>query len=351
MRKIIVAVLFLVPSIALASPISADFFVATDTTATSTFGGAVAVDGQVQFGLSTGPLSTINGLLSTATVQSPFTFASNVFSCLSATGSQSGCLSASDWTRFNDAANTISFATSSAPIPGWPDLISCNVIGGTREFPMQPLGLPGDFGNYMYGVAGHSTDPLTINYNADGAYLSNNFGTTDCDGLSISDLFAAGKAFYYGRSITVTNAPVQSSKRKPVDESISSNSTLHDDSALKVSLVTGKTYSVEGVVFGSATNATPDIKIAFTAPASSDMAIGYMSAAGSTSSGGELQSSGAASTRIPLPANLQVPMTIRGTIIAGATGTLQLQWAQFTSSNAIVKVGKGSYLRVSEIGD
>lgn len=105
MKKITVAILLLFPCFAFAAPFTKDSFIATDATATSTFGGNFAVNGNVSFNLGDGLLSIVNGLLTTASVQSPLTFANNVLGCPLATSTQNGCLSASDWIRFDAAAS------------------------------------------------------------------------------------------------------------------------------------------------------------------------------------------------------------------------------------------------------
>lgn len=93
-----------------AAPLSADSFKATDAAATSTFAGNIKVDGNTKLtALGLGFVSSnANGLLHTGTVASPLTLISNVLGCALASGSQTGCLSAADWTRFNATASSSS---------------------------------------------------------------------------------------------------------------------------------------------------------------------------------------------------------------------------------------------------
>lgn len=148
--------------------------------------------------------------------------------------------------------------------------------------------------------------------------------------------------------VTVTVNASPTAVRKSATESVVSSTALQNDDHLSLQLFSGKTYIVEGLIIASTTSGTPDIKIAFTSPASTEMTIGYTAVAGSATSGGMLQSA-SASGRISLPANTPVPIVIRGTMLAGNTGTLRLQWAQFTSNGSAVQVAKGSYLKVTEI--
>jgi hypothetical protein len=204
--------------------------------------------------------------------------------------------------------------------------------------------------SYLEAATNGNVAHWPLAFNLDGSFNNSNFpfGFNDCTAVAISQLISEGRAFYYVRSSSPKVLPDADANRKSVDESVANSATLQNDDQLVTAIKSGKTYVVEGTVFVSSTSATPDIKVAFTAPSGSDITIGYTSNAGAGSSG-VLTTSGAASTRIPLPANSPVPIRIEGTIVAGADGTLQLQWAQFASNIAAVTVGKGSYLEVAEI--
>jgi hypothetical protein len=149
-------------------------------------------------------------------------------------------------------------------------------------------------------------------------------------------------------SVTVTVNAAPTAVRKSSSQSVTSSTALQNDNQLSLQLFAGKTYLVDGLIIASSTNATPDIKVAFTEPTSSTMTIGYVAAAGSSSSGGVLQTSGTGG-HVALPANNPTPIVIHGTVVAGTNGILQLQWAQNTSNAATVQVVKGSYLKVTEI--
>ncbi len=147
-------------------------------------------------------------------------------------------------------------------------------------------------------------------------------------------------------TVIVTAGP--DSALKTANQSVSSNATLQNDTQLLLQLQPGS-YVLDGLVIASTTSATPDIKIAFSNPAGSDMNIGYVAASGSSSAGGVLQKSSTASVRIPLPANTPTPVMIHGTIIVTIAGILQLQWGQFTSNAKTVDVARGSYLKVTHL--
>lgn len=153
-------------------------------------------------------------------------------------------------------------------------------------------------------------------------------------------------------TVTVTSAPAPASsqaKRKTVSESVTKSAVLQDDDELKFQLVAGKTYIVEGVLFASAGKNVPDLRIAFTAPNGSDMAIGYLTDAVLQNGGGVLTQSNTSSRRIQAPASSSIPVVIKGTIVAGSGGELKLRWAQFTSNTNPMTITKGSYLAIQEI--
>lgn len=154
-------------------------------------------------------------------------------------------------------------------------------------------------------------------------------------------------------NVTVNAAPPapsgSSAVRKPANESVTKSATLQNDDALKLALVAGKTYVVDGVIFVSAGKNIPDLRIAFAAPNGSDMVIGYITDAVLQNGSGVLTQSNASSRRIQVPASTSIPIAIKGTIVAGTAGDLQLKWAQFTSSTNSVTVTKGSYLAIREI--
>ena len=173
-------------------------------------------------------------------------------------------------------------------------------------------------------------------------------GTMEDVTLNNNDLVNSSNAAF-SNDIPFPVGPTLSAKvRKSTDES-ATTTALQDDDQLAVLVEAGKTYIVGGAVFASAGSATPDIRIGFAVPGGSEMSIGYISVVGQLAGSGLLESSGISSERIQLPSNTPVPVMIKGTIVAGATGPLQLQWAQFASNANSVTVKKGSYLKVEEI--
>lgn len=212
------------------------------------------------------------------------------------------------------------FSASPNPIlVGQSSLLSWDVTGATSVVIDQGIGSVSSSGSTS--VSPTATTTYTI--------------TTSDNGLATSTDI-----------VTIGVGTIPTSVRKSTNQSISSNTTLQNDSQLSLSLQPGM-YIVEGLVIASSTSATPDLKVAFTAPTGSDLNLGYMEGLGT--SAGMLLTSGATSDRISLSPNTPVPVMVRGTIVINTAGNLQLQWSQFTSNANAVNVAKGSYLKVTQI--
>ncbi len=150
------------------------------------------------------------------------------------------------------------------------------------------------------------------------------------------------------KSATVTVNPLAPKVRKAADESVASNATLQNDDHLAVGVEAGKSYEVEGTIFVTAANGTPDLKLAFDTPAGTTLMIGYVSA--ETATNEEVMTvDGAGSARIQIPTNDTVQIAVHGTVEVTASGNLQFQWSQFASNASAVTVKEGSYLKVTEI--
>jgi hypothetical protein len=131
--------------------------------------------------------------------------------------------------------------------------------------------------------------------------------------------------------------------RKTTNQSRVSTTTVQVDSELKLALEGGKTYIIDGVIFTSAVNGTPDIKINFGGAGVTTATIGYTN----DGSQGVLANNGT-SPVIPLNATPE-GIHIHGTVVTSANGDFQLKWAQNTSNANATSVLLGSYLRAEEI--
>lgn len=139
---------------------------------------------------------------------------------------------------------------------------------------------------------------------------------------------------------------------KESDQTVNNSATLVDDAALEFEAEANSVYYVEATLRYS-TNATADLKVGWSVPASTTMewgrghigsgssADGFVSA-GAGGSGGHvtqadtLDFAGAAENLMTQPAGFIVT--------AGTAGTVTLRWAQQTANASDTKVLKGSFL-------
>lgn len=142
--------------------------------------------------------------------------------------------------------------------------------------------------------------------------------------------------------------------RKTADETVNNSDVLQDDDELTLPVAANATYVVDcWVVYDS--NTTPDIKFAFTGPASATMEW-TTNALGSSAAGG---TGSTTTTRATIAGNLpcggvgagtRVVATIRGLLMtAGTAGSLTLQWAQNTADATETKVRANSWMRLVRV--
>jgi len=134
---------------------------------------------------------------------------------------------------------------------------------------------------------------------------------------------------------------------KPSDESVASSIALQDDDHLVLPIGASETWVYDALVDAFSTSATPDFKMAFTAPAGATMKFAYLCASASLTAfiQNVLTTSGTAGPLIPLGASIVNPCHVRGTVVSGATaGYVHLQWAQNTSNGTATTVRTGSHL-------
>ncbi|MFA6039776.1 MAG: hypothetical protein WCV62_02345 [Candidatus Peribacteraceae bacterium] len=145
-------------------------------------------------------------------------------------------------------------------------------------------------------------------------------------------------------------APLESTVRKSADQSVTSSTTLQNDTHFLFTLEANKSYVLTGGIFATSTSATPDIKIGFSLPLGTTMDIGYIAQGGNNRVADLLQTSDTASSLIPIPANGHTIIQSFGTIVTGGTGgTLRFKWSQNTSNATATTVKEGSFISISEI--
>ena len=134
---------------------------------------------------------------------------------------------------------------------------------------------------------------------------------------------------------------------KPTDQSVTSSTTLVNDTALLAAVAANATYLVYCYLdYEGGTGGSSDLKFQWTVPASATMRFTLI---GTDASNATLISSTKSDTTVYTlrsagAATLQAALMVGSLVVAGTSGTLQLQWAQNTSSGTATKVHAQSFL-------
>jgi len=136
------------------------------------------------------------------------------------------------------------------------------------------------------------------------------------------------------------------SVRKSADQTVTSSTTLVNDSQLKFAVAASETYIFQAWLYTYAADGTPDIKVTFTGPSGSTV---FWSSSQVIFTGGgattlTVVAPGATAADFYVDANYRA-IQLYGTILNGGTaGDLQFQFAQNTSSANGTSVKAGSSL-------
>ena len=150
---------------------------------------------------------------------------------------------------------------------------------------------------------------------------------------------------------TLATIPTIKSVRKSADQSVTSNTTVANDTHLKFAVAASETYIFNIWLYIYAADATPDIKLTCTGPSGSTVLWSPGQATylpDATPTVGTVQASGVTASYF-VDANLR-PLVLQGTILNSATaGDLTLQWAQNTSSATATTIKAGSYIIATKV--
>ena len=143
---------------------------------------------------------------------------------------------------------------------------------------------------------------------------------------------------------TLTAGATVAKVRKSSDQTVTSSTTLVNDSQLKFAVAANETYIFQAWLYTYAADGTPDIKVTFTGPAGSTVLWSssqvIFNAGGSTTL--TVVAPGATTADLFVDSNLRA-IQLYGTILNSSTaGDLQFQWAQNTSSANGTSVKAGS---------
>jgi hypothetical protein len=140
---------------------------------------------------------------------------------------------------------------------------------------------------------------------------------------------------------------------KAANQSVTSSTTLVNDTHLALAVVANAVYELEGFIAYDGATSPSDIKMDWTLPASATLLWGPLGAA-----------TGGAAAYAPLAVNAGTPLTAgtygtggaytalnpRGRLAtAGTAGTLQFRWAQNTSNATATTIYAGSWIRLRRV--
>lgn len=131
---------------------------------------------------------------------------------------------------------------------------------------------------------------------------------------------------------------------RATDGSRASTTTYAASTELQFPVVAG-TYYVVGRLLFTSTSATPDVKVQVSYPASSSVLGSYWSNAGTATVIAEDATSPAITTNWDIAANGITLVQFDLVLVAGASGTFAVEWAQNTSNSTATVMKAGSFLR------
>ncbi len=212
-----------------------------------------------------------------------------------------------------------------------------------------PIGANGKVLGVVAGVpAWVDADPLTI-LDAKGDLITATAADTPArlgvgtNGQVLTADSTAGTGLAW--TTLATGATVKS-VRKSSDQTVTSSTTLVNDSQLKFAIEASTTYTFQAWLYVYAADATPDIKVTFTAPAGSTLFW--------SSSQVIFLANGSTTLTVVAPAgttgdffvdsNLRVVQLYGSVLNSTTAGDVQLQFAQNTSSANGTSIKAGSYI-------
>lgn len=159
-------------------------------------------------------------------------------------------------------------------------------------------------------------------------------------------------------NLTVSGIGQVTYVRKASDQSRASNVTPSNDNTLTFAMAASAVYDVECCVAFKSTSTTPDIRTAWTVPAS---ATGVKFTLGATTTSGTYISRSDANASFTVDSfttNEQYQLDSsgnsqmvyeRGIVTTSSSGTFGFQWAQWTTSGTNLTCASGSFLRITRV--
>ncbi|HZK76647.1 MAG TPA: hypothetical protein VFD13_07040 [Candidatus Kapabacteria bacterium] len=250
------------------------------------------------------------------------------------------------YTASNGANNDISIGTSSF----------VRLTGPTAAYSVT--GIAGGVDGKWLTLFNSTTQQITISNESASSIAANRIWTLNSTGDVVINGKGALRMIYSSADsrwlVFATSTTVSTSSngvitvKKPTDQSITSSTTLTNDNDLKIPINANDSMVIEGYLHAYVATTTPKIQIALTVPAGSSLGVGVNFDDINPLCNPEtavIETSGTSTGSIGLNAGND-PIHFWGIIITGATaGTIQLKWAQGTSSATATTLKAKSYMR------
>jgi len=197
-----------------------------------------------------------------------------------------------------------------------------------------------------YDLAAAAVPKSTVTTAGDVIYATGSAAVTRLGIGTAGQVLAVNSGATAPEWVTTTAGATVKTVRKSSDQTVTSSTTLVNDSQLKFAVAASETYIFQAWLYTYAADGTPDIKVTFTGPAGSTVLWSssqvIFNAGGATTL--TVVSPGATTADLFVDANLRA-IQLYGTILNGGTaGDLQFQFAQNTSSANGTSVKAGSSL-------
>jgi len=197
-----------------------------------------------------------------------------------------------------------------------------------------------------YDLAAAAVPKSTVTTAGDVIYATGSAAVTRLGIGTAGQVLAVNSGATAPEWVTTTAGATVKTVRKSSDQTVTSSTTLVNDSQLKFAVAASETYIFQAWLYTYAADGTPDIKVTFTGPSGSTV---FWSSSQVIFTGGgattlTVVAPGATAADFYVDANYRA-IQLYGTILNGGTaGDLQFQFAQNTSSANGTSVKAGSSL-------
>jgi len=139
---------------------------------------------------------------------------------------------------------------------------------------------------------------------------------------------------------------------KSADESVTSSTTVQNDDELVLSVAASCTYAFDlFIIYEGGTQGSSDLKMQYTLPAGATghLDVVYLDSSGGQHSAGDNTASSTWTAGTAGAGNNKLFFGRGIVVISSTAGSLQIQWAQGTSSGTATKVKTNSYMMLRRL--